>query len=569
MKQNQTFMQLLASRGVLTADAGARLLQTFDGDAFSVLCHLTKIHPHRKALLGRLWGDSIGISYVDTSKTLFQREVLLKLPEEFARRNRIVLLYEFGEALTAAMTDPTNQAVLREAQRLTGRLVSPVFSLPEDIETAIELEYQSEDQLSALSSKIVTESVVISDITNLTRDELQNIAGDQGVVEFVKGLLLLAVRQRASDVHVEPGEEKVRVRFRIDGVLQEKSTLEKALLAPVLSRLKILSNLDITEKRKPQDGRISLTLPNRTVDLRFSSIPTIYGEKAVLRVLGDSRAKDIPDLVDLSFSSSNLNAVKRVVDIPYGIFFVTGPTGSGKTTTLFAMLKHLNKPGKNVTTIEDPIEYRLGGINQVQVNPAIDLDFPVALRSFLRQDPDVILVGEIRDQETAEIACRAALTGHLVLATMHANTSLQALTRLMDMGVQPDIIAPSVIGILSQRLVRKICDNCKEKYFPPAEVVRRVIVMDGTQVPFYRGKGCSQCGGAGYSGRLGIHEMLQVNDAVRKGVVGGAPLAEIRGLAETAGYRSMRHDGIKKVLRGLTTLEEIERVTIAEEEGEE
>ncbi|MEN6484809.1 MAG: ATPase, T2SS/T4P/T4SS family, partial [Syntrophobacteraceae bacterium] len=359
MKQNQTFMQLLASRGILTADAGARLLQTFDGDAFSVLCHLAKIHPHRKAFLGRLWGDSIGISYVDTSKTLFQRDVLLKLPEEFARKHRIVLLYEFGEALTAAMTDPTNQAVLREAQRITGRIISPVFSLPEDIETAVELEYQSEDQLSALSSKIVTESVVISDITNLTRDELQNIAGDQGVVEFVKGLLLLAVRQRASDVHVEPGEEKVRVRFRIDGVLQEKSTLEKALLAPVLSRLKILSNLDITEKRKPQDGRISLTLPNRTVDLRFSSIPTIYGEKAVLRVLGDSRAQDIPDLVDLSFSSSNLKAVKRVVDTPYGIFFVTGPTGSGKTTTLFAMLKHLNKPGKNVTTIEDPIEYRL------------------------------------------------------------------------------------------------------------------------------------------------------------------------------------------------------------------
>ncbi|MEN6485282.1 MAG: GspE/PulE family protein, partial [Syntrophobacteraceae bacterium] len=252
-----------------------------------------------------------------------------------------------------------------------------------------------------------------------------------------------------------------------------------------------------------------------------------------------------------------------------GIFFVTGPTGSGKTTTLFAMLKHLNKPGKNVTTIEDPIEYRLAGINQVQVNPAIDLDFPVALRSFLRQDPDVILVGEIRDQETAEIACRAALTGHLVLATMHANTSLQALTRLMDMGVQPDIIAPSVIGILSQRLVRKVCDNCKEKYFPPVEAVRRVIVMDGTEVPFYRGKGCNQCGQSGYSGRLGIHEMLLVNDAVRKGVVGGAPLAEIRGLAETAGYRTMRHDGIKKVLRGLTTLEEIERVTIAEEESDE
>ena len=568
MMQNPIFMQLLASKEILTPDAGNRLLQAHGGDAFSVLCHLVKVNPHKRVALARLWGDSMGVSYVDTSKTLFQRGVLLKLPEEFARKHHIVLLYEFGEAVTAAMADPTNQAVLREAQRIVERSISPVFSLPEDIETAIEIEYQSEDQLNALSSKIVTESVVICDITDLTRDELQSVAGNQGVVEFVKGLLLLAVKQRASDIHVEPGEEKVRIRFRIDGVLQEKSKLEKSLLAPVISRLKILANLDITERRKPQDGRMSLTLPSRTVDLRFSSIPTIYGEKAVLRVLGDSKAKDVPDLSELSFSSSIMKGIRKIVDTPYGIFFVTGPTGSGKTTTLFSMLKHLNKPGKNITTIEDPIEYRLSGVNQVQLNSAVELDFPAALRSFLRQDPDVILIGEIRDTETAEIACRAALTGHLVLATLHANTALQATTRLMDMGVQPEIVAPSVVGITSQRLVRKICDNCKEKYFLPAEDARRIIIWDGTEVPFYRGKGCDQCNHSGYSGRIGIHEMILVNDEIRRGLVSGAPLTEIHKSAAAAGYRTMRHDGIKKVLRGLTTLEEIDRVTIAEEELE-
>ncbi|MCU0588294.1 MAG: GspE/PulE family protein [Syntrophobacteraceae bacterium] len=565
MNQNPLFMELLVSRGIVGQDAGRRLLRRYHDDCFAVLMHLARMNPHQKTLLARIWADSIGVAHVDLQKTLFQREVVQRLPEAFARKNHLILLYQFGEAVTAATSDPANPFMLREAQSILGCPVSPVFSFPDDIEAAIEVEYKSEQKLRDLSSRIVTDSVVIEDISELTRDELQKIAGSQAVVEFVQGLLLLGVREGASDIHVEPGEDKVRIRFRIDGVLQEKSKIERSLLPPLVSRLKILADLNITEKRRPQDGRLCLTLPNRTIDFRFSSVPTSYGEKIVLRVLGQMETKDVPDLTDLSFSRANLDALERVMTIPYGIFFVTGPTGSGKTTTLFSMLKHLNRPGVNITTIEDPIEYRLPGINQIQVNTAVELDFPAALRAFLRQDPDVILVGEIRDVETAEIACRAALTGHLVLATLHTNNAVQALTRLNDMGVQPYMVAPSMVGVLAQRLVRKICDHCREPYTPDPEAIRSILAVDGQEVILHQGRGCLQCGGTGYSGRIAIHELIVISDDIRTLISRGASLTEIHHCAAQAGFQSMRYDGMKKVLRGLTTLEEIQRVTVADD----
>ncbi len=381
--------------------------------------------------------------------------------------------------------------------------------------------------------------------------------------------MLLAVREGASDIHIEPGEEKVRVRFRIDGILQERSKLDPSLLPPIVSRLKILGDLDITERRRPQDGRINLRLRSRNIDLRFSSIPTIFGEKIVLRILSLSQGIDIPDITELTFSKSTLETVKRVLEVPHGIFFVTGPTGSGKTTTLFSMLKHLNKPGINITTIEDPIEYRLPGINQVQVNSAVDLDFSVALRTFLRQDPDVILVGEIRDLETARIACQAALTGHLVLATMHTNNAIQAVTRLMDIGVQPFIVAPSLIGVMCQRLVRKICSHCKEKYAASTEEIKKLFTWEGKEVFFYRGKGCRYCNNTGYSGRLAIHEITFLDNEIRSLIAQAASVPEIQEAARKTGFHTMRYDGIKKMLRGLTTIEEIDRVTVAEDEFSE
>lgn len=566
MIKNPAFLKTLVSRKILSEDACQRLSERFQEDAFAVLLHLVQTIPSQRVDLGRLWSDSLNVSYVDLKTTLFQHSVVHKLPEDFARKNQMILLYQFGEMATAALSNPQAQFIVKEAERLVGNPISPVFAFPDEIEEAIEIEYKAEDFLKDLSKKVVTDNILIEDISELTKDKLQEAAGNQAVIEFVQGLMLLAVREGASDIHIEPEEEKVRVRFRIDGLLQERSRLEKSLLPPIVSRLKILADLDITERRRPQDGRINLKLSNRNVDLRLSSIPTIFGEKIVLRILSLSQGRDIPDLSELNFARGTMELVKRVLDVPHGIFFVTGPTGSGKTTTLFSMLKHLNKPGINITTIEEPVEYKLPGISQVQVNQMVDLDFSSALRSFLRQDPDVILVGEIRDMETAHIACQAALTGHLVLATLHTNSAIQAVTRLMDIGVQPFIVAPSLIGVMCQRLVRKICDHCRERYPAPAEEVTKLFVWEGREVFFHRGKGCKYCNNTGYSGRIAIHEIIVLDSEIRSLIARAATVPEIQQSARRIGFQTMRYDGIKKVLRGLTTMDELYRVTVADEE---
>jgi len=569
MIKNPAFLKLLVSNNILSEDACQRLTEKHQEDAFAILMHLVHTTPSQRTKLGRLWSDSLNISYVDLKTTLFQHSVVQQLPEDFSRRNRIILLYQFGEVVTAALANPQAHFLVKEAEKTIGKPISPVFAFPDEIEDAIEIEYKAEDFLNDLSKKVVTANILIEDISELTKDRLQEVAGSQSVIEFVHGLMLLAVREGASDIHIEPEEEKVRVRFRIDGLLQERSRLEKSLLPPIVSRLKILADLDITERRRPQDGRINLKLPNRNIDLRFSSIPTIFGEKIVLRILSLSQGRDIPDLSELNLAKHTMDALKRVLNVPHGIFFVTGPTGSGKTTTLFAMLKYLNKPGINITTIEEPVEYKLPGINQVPVSQAVEVGFSSALRSFLRQDPDVILVGEIRDMETAHIACQAALTGHLVLATMHTNTAVQAVTRLMDIGVQPFIVAPSLIGVLCQRLVRKICDRCGEKYPAPDEEIKKLFIWEGSDIFFYRGRGCKYCNNTGYSGRIAIHEIIFLDNEIRSLIARAATVPEIQQNARKIGFQTMRYDGIKKVLRGLTTMEEVYRVTVDDEDSAE
>jgi type IV pilus assembly protein PilB len=485
------------------------------------------------------------------------------LPQRFARKHKIILIYQFGDAITAAMQDPGNSLVVEEVERITKRKISPVFAFPEEIEEAIDIQYQSTDSVIQLSDKIDLDKLMESS-KEVSLEELQRIAGDEAVIEFTRSLLMLGIKERASDIHIEPGEESIRVRYRIDGVLQERLTLDKSLLAPLVSRIKVIAGVNIVEKRRPQDGRITLSLPKRSLDLRFSTVPTIYGEKIVLRILGQTQMRDVPDLRVLEFSTAVLSKLERVIDTPNGVFFVTGPTGSGKTTTLYAVLNHLNTPGINIMTIEDPVEYRLPGINQIQVNPAIDLDFASALRSFLRQDPDVILVGEIRDVESARIAAQAALTGHLVMSTMHTNNALQAVTRLIEVGVEPFLVAPSIIGVMAQRLVRRICDHCKEaRTLTPQEIEELFYNWDGKrEVLFYEGKGCPQCNHTGYFGRLAIHEIFIINDEVRELIAKGASILTIQECAKRYGFMNMRYDGIKKVLRGLTTIEEVDRVTV-------
>lgn len=567
MVRNPEFLKLVVSKGMLTEEDTNNLLKKYNGDAYSILTFLVSGSAAKKNELGMLWGDSLGVAYIDLSRTMMQHHVVQKLPEQFARTSKMIPVYQFGDVITIATANPGQIIALKEAERLVSAPVSAVFTFTEDIEDAIEIEYKSGSGLTELIDKIGMNSL-FKGTTKITEDQIRKLSGDQAVIEFTRGLLLFGVKERASDIHIEPEEEMVRIRFRIDGALQERLKLDRVLMAPLISRLKIMANLDITERRRPQDGRISLSLTNRSIDFRMSSVPTIFGEKIVLRILGQvEKQKDVPDLAELDFSASLFGKLKKIIDAPNGVFFVTGPTGSGKTTTLYAVLKHLNKPIVNIMTIEDPVEYRLQGINQVQVNHLINLDFGSALRSFLRQDPDIILVGEVRDMETAKIAAQAALTGHLVLTTMHTNNALQAVTRLVEIGVEPFLVAPSIIGVMAQRLVRKICDNCKESYRLTPERIEDYFVWDGkSEVSFYRGKGCEQCGQSGYLGRIAIHELFIMNSEIRRLVSRGASILEVQESANKSGYKPMRYDGLKKVLRGLTTIEEIDRVTVAQEE---
>ena len=489
--KNPAFVQALVASKVLTEREAAQELKNTRDNAIEILTDLIEKMPSKKTMLCKLWGDSLGFAYVDLEKTMYHKEAIDALSRPYNLDNFMIPVYKLGEVLTVAMYNPADDKLVKKTEMASKCRVSPVFAPPTDIIDAIEVQYQNLDFLD----EYIQDSALVSlpDDEKITKERLEKISGDKAVVGFTRGLLLLSLKENASDIHIEPGEYSTRIRYRVDGVLRERFEIDKDLVNPIVSRLKILADRDITERRRPQDGRISLKLPNRSVDFRFSCVPTIYGEKVVLRLLGSSQHKDVPTLENMGFSKKNLTRLKRLVENPNGVFFVTGPTGSGKTTTLYSAISHINKPGVNIMTIEDPVEYRLSGISQVQVNEKIGLDFARVLRSFLRQDPDVILVGEIRDAETAKIASQAALTGHLVFATMHTNNALQAVTRLVEIGVEPFLVAPSIIGVLAQRLVRKLCDNCKKAYDLSPEEIEKYFIWDGkTSVKFYRNTGCDK-----------------------------------------------------------------------------
>ncbi len=565
MTPNPEFFQALVSTRSTTAAEALALSGRHRGDAFSALSELVNIDPVNKAVWCHLWADSINVAYVELDKTVCDDALVRKVPRAVAESLQIIPLYQFGTAVTVAFADPRDRACLQEVTRLFGCVVSPVFGWPDDIQVAIELHYQSDQALLDTVSQIVDKPWFREGGASVTPEWLRRVAGEQAVVDFTHGLLLLAAKERASDIHIEPRQRDARIRFRIDGVLQDRLSLTRPVLPPLVSRLKVMALADISEKRKPQDGRLSVPLPGRSLDFRFSAIPTVYGEKVVLRLLGELRRATVPAITDLGFSRANLDVMKRILARPNGIFLVTGPTGCGKSTTLYGMLRHLNQPGVNITTIEDPVEYRLDGVNQVQVNPAAGIDFATALRSFLRQDPDIILVGEIRDLETARIALQASLTGHLVLTTLHTNSAVEAIARLMDLGAEPYLVAPALIGCMAQRLVRRICTHCREPYKPDRGLLDELFEWDGTSdVMFYRGKGCDACAGSGYFGRMAIHELLVMTDEMRRRIAHGATSQDITELSRRSGFTSMRYDGLKKVLRGVTTLDEVNRMALAD-----
>ncbi|MEI7901279.1 MAG: GspE/PulE family protein [bacterium] len=542
-----------------------RYCQQRSDDLLGLLDEIQIRHPAHKDTLGRIWADALNVAYVNIQTTLVDSHVASRLNIDFALREEIIALYEFDGVVTLAASHPENIFMEERVSELLGLAISVVFAFPSQIIDAIEMAYQSSDSLTALIAQSGINELA-GQAGVLTTEQMEQLAGSEFVIKFVRGLILLALSERASDIHIEPGERGVRIRFRIDGELEDRFRLESAVLGPVVSRLKILADVDIAECRLPQDGRIGLELRENVLDLRFSSMPSIYGEKVVLRLLGQSQWRAIPDMDQLQFSATTYKNLSRTIQTPNGIFFVTGPTGSGKTTTLYALIKQINTTGVNILTIEDPVEYRLEGITQVQVNPHTGLDFSLALRAFLRQDPDVILVGEIRDAESGRIAAQAALTGHFVLATMHTNSAVQSITRLLDIGVESFLVAPSIIAVMAQRLVRQVCATCRESYpAPQKELDENFINTEGEEVRFWRGGGCPQCHQTGYYGRVAVHELFVVNDEIRNLIAHNATIIELKAAAKRTGFLPMRYDGLKKVLRGLTTLEQVNAISYYED----
>ncbi|HOR25485.1 MAG TPA: GspE/PulE family protein [Opitutaceae bacterium] len=508
----------------------------------------------------RLWADTLGVAYVDPFASVITEDAVAAIPLEIAKKVKAIGLYQFGGSLTIALASPNDADLIRRLGQIAQIPLSPVFALPREIEDAIAIHYSNEKSLE--DSLLGLERSTVFDQPDLASDKLAAIADSDTIVSLVDEVIYFAIRERATDIHIEPQETQGRVRFRIDGNLREIVTYSRKLHRAIVSRLKIISNLNIAESRFPQDGRFSTTIGTQTANFRFSTIPTQYGEKAVIRILAMSGKRSMLTLDKMMISQNVLQPLRRLIRNPNGIIFVTGPTGSGKTTTLYAALNEINSPDVNISTIEDPIEIRLDGVTQTQVNSHIDLKFSTILRSLLRQDPDVILVGEIRDLETAKIATEAALTGHIVFATLHTNTAAQAIVRLMEIGVESYMVAPSVIGVLAQRLAARICENCKEAYTPSREVLAKYFLDEGlTDVCFYRGKGCSHCRGTGYKGRIAFHELVVITEEIRTMISEKRSAQDITRAAAKVGYRSLRYDGLKKVLLGLTTIDEIEQNT--------
>ncbi len=458
------------------------------------------------------------------------------------------------------MTDPNDKELIKKLSQIAQTEICSIFSLPSEINAGISINYQTEKGLKESLADLRSLDLRLND--DMSEGEITEIAENSSLIEIVNSMVYFALRERASDIHVEAYETETKVRFRVDGILRETLTFPQQLHRAIIARYKILSNLDISEQRIPQDGRFSMNIGTMRADFRISFIPTIHGEKIVVRILSAGSKKDFIDLDKMLISQSILQPYKQLIKNPNGIIFVTGPTGSGKTTTLYATLKEINNTDVNIVTIEDPVELPMEGLNQAQVHHDIDLGFSRLLRSILRQDPDVILVGEIRDLETAKIATEAALTGHLVFATLHTNNALQAMTRLVEIGVAPYQVAPSVNGIVAQRLAARICQRCKEPYYPSKDELRKYFKDEGLiEVPFYRGRGCKECGGSGYKGRVAFHELVLITEDMRTIITNKGSMEDLQGAAEKSGYKTLRYDGLKKVLLGLTTIEEIEKNT--------
>jgi len=486
-----------------------------------------------------------GVPSVNLNKLYISPDVIQLVPEYLARKHTALPIKKDGNTLFLALSDPFNIFAIDDIKLATTYNIQVVIASRNEIQKAINIYYKLYDNSTAYK---------INDDNYKGIDDALEAAEKAPIIKLVNTVIHQAVKKNASDIHIEPQEKNVRIRYRLDGELVQIMLINKALHQPIITRIKIMSGLDITKKRIFQDGSFKLTVDNHIIDIRVSTIPTVNGEKAVLRIL--NRDRFLLNLEQLGFNANQINNIYKMLGFPYGMILVCGPTGSGKTTTLYSMLNFVNKTNKNIVTLEDPIEFALPGINQVQINPKAGITFANGLRAILRQDPNIIMVGEIRDQETAYIAIRAALTGHLVFSTLHTNSASGAIVRLLDMGVESYLLASCLVGIISQRLVRKICPQCKEKYVA-SESERAFIGFKSKELRLFKGKGCNSCNQTGYSGRTVIGEIVNIHLAHRQLISKRAPLQEIDKVSRKLGYQNIKQNGIELINKGITTVEEL------------
>lgn len=533
-------------------------------------------------VLTQVLSEGLGLPPINISRMQIDPKVIHLIPREMAEKYKVMPISLLGDNLTLAMADPLNIFAVDNVQALTGLTIVPIISRVKDVETAIQKYYSG---APAIDDKQETFADIMKDINKDTdepelikegaaedRGGIEEITNEAPIIKLADTIIQQAVYARASDVFIEPLEREMRVRYRVDGVIREVDRMSKVVHAPLISRIKVISTLDISEHRLPQDGRFKTIIAgNKEVDFRVSVLPTITGEKVVLRVLDQNT--NILDLEKLGFEPSTLQRLKACADRPHGMILTCGPTGSGKTTTLYSVLKHVDSPGLNIVTVEDPVEYQMKGLNQVNVKPALGLTFGASLRSILRQDPDIIMIGEIRDSETLDIAVKAALTGHLVLSSLHTTTAAGSVIRMMNMGIEPFLICSSVLAILAQRLLRRVCESCKEKYELNSAVVEKIglarLFPQQKSFELFRGKGCQKCLKTGYKGRVGIHEILSFTPKVRELVLARAGEFKIKQAGRSEGMYTMREDGLFKAVAGLTTLEEVLRVTASDDKTED
>jgi len=576
-QENLFFGELLIGKGLLSRDELLDVLnkQRQEGGRLGEV--LLRLNMLSEEDITAALAEHFGMEYVrfdDVKKAdIIDIEVARLLPESIAQRFSLVAIREVDDKVVVAMADPLNVIAIDTVTLKLKRQIKPVISSAREIQRAIELIYHGSDVEEQQLRNLVEIEIGDEDVNQqdaYLEDVVDSETGGEAaankapVIRFVDLLMSQAVKSRASDIHIEPQENSTIVRMRIDGVLRDMVPPAKKMQAAVIARIKIVAHMDIAERRLPQDGRFKMKISGKAIDVRVSTIPTIYGEKVVMRILDATAVKH--DLNQLGLEPKYLDELKDMLSQPHGIIIVTGPTGSGKSTSLYSALNYLKDPTKNITTVEDPVEYRLAGINQIQVKPEIELDFSRCLRAILRQDPDIILIGEIRDKETVEIAIKASLTGHLVLSTFHTNDAPSAISRLLYMGIERYLLASALNLIIAQRLVRRICDHCKEPVTLNEETLKRIHIdpEQAKNATIYKGRGCTACGGLGYLGRLPIFEFLVVDNDIKDRIITSQSEAQIRAASREKGYGGLLESGASKVLQGLTTAEEVMRVSFTE-----